>query len=109
MAYAVHSSGTADPTLDVELTLATVTDLGVFVMQLDLTEMIAGDTLVLRRYQRDASAGTYLLAEQYSLSDAQTEDIVEFLPVHSGYGVSWRIEQTDGTARDYQWVLKEIN
>lgn len=108
MPHAVHSSGTANPVLDVELTIATVTTLGVYSMQIDLTEMQAGDTLALRRYQRDADGGSYVLAEEHILSDAQTEDIVEYLPIHSGYGTSWRLEQTDGVARDFQWVLKEI-
>lgn len=109
MAYEIHSTGTADLALDVEATLATVTDLGVFVMQVDVNQLQAGDVLVLRRYQRATDGGTYRLAEAHTLSDDQAEDIAEFLPVHSGYGVSWRLEQTDGVARDFPWVLKEVS
>jgi hypothetical protein len=52
--------------------------------------------------------GTYRLAREAVYANVQNLKIAEFLPVEAMYAVKWTVEQTDGTARAYPFIVTQL-
>lgn len=102
------TSGTQSATLDTEHTLSTPTDAEVYVLAVNLSNMQAGDTTILRARAKVVSGGSAAIAFQQSFSDAQTEDVTYSEPVPSAHSVAFTLEQTDGTGRSYEWSILKV-
>lgn len=103
------TSGTQSATLDTEHTLTTETTADIFVLVVNLTNMVASDITVLRIKTKVLSGGAAVLAFTKTFSGAQTEVVVYSEPVPSAHSIAFSLEQTDGTGRSYEWsVLKVI-
>jgi hypothetical protein len=72
---------------------------------IDLTEMAASDTLLVKRYYRIESGGSYILEANDSYSDAQAIDLVSFDLHENRHGIKITTTQTAGTARDWAWEV----
>lgn len=77
----------------------------ILLCRLDLTNMVSGDTLIIRKYVKVASGGSYLLASTdiaYTFTGAQTVKVIElFENTVNSYGCKFAIVQTTGTARAF--------
>lgn len=101
-------SGHQEATLDVEHTLDTETGAGVYVLVVDLNEMINGDITILRIKTKDKSGGDSRLAFQAIYANIQTEPHSYSPPIPVDTEIVCTLEQTDGTARHYDWNLLKI-
>lgn len=74
-------------------------------VQVDCTNMAAGDVTVLRSYFRVAAGGNLIKKDEVTLNGAQDPALknVELEP--NRYGVQVTLEQTAGTNRDYDWAV----
>jgi hypothetical protein len=107
---AVVASGTQNAVLHTEHTLgAALTDPEVYVLAVNLSNMQAGDTTILRVKPKVRSGGAAALAFEQSFSGEQSEAVAYSEPVPSAHSCTFTLEQTDGTGRSYEWsVLKVI-
>jgi len=74
----------------------------------DLTEMVAGDTLRIRVYYRIVSAGNYIKEIDRTFEGDQDPDLIAFDLHKNRYGARITTAQTAGTARDFQWEVYQI-
>jgi len=103
-----HSVGTltADGT---EQTLVEFADLGRIVGYVDLENMEAIDTIVIRQYIKLKYGGAYKKYAEETYSGAQVVPTIYITPKESDYGVKVTLQQTAGTFKsvDYNF-LKEV-
>ena len=97
--------GTVTLTLNVETTLADLTNPKTYVGYVDLTNMQAGDITALQIYIKVLTGGSLRSLYYQQFFDAQTAGniAVVTLPVASLYEWKFTIQQTAGTARSYDW------
>lgn len=79
---------------------------GVFeplLLQLDCTNMQAGDTIVIRTYYRILDGGNLRKKDEVTLSDAQDPALKNVMLEPNRYGVQVTIQRTAGVDRDYDW------
>lgn len=104
----VHSTGTQTAVTSTEHTLATVATSGVFVIQLDLSNMVVGDYAEVVVKVRQTSGGAYK-QQSYSLyAHAQADVIQQSVPIVAPYGVEFTLKQTAGTGRDFPWLVATL-
>ena len=75
------------------------------VVLLDVTNMQAGDTTVLRVYYRIISGGSYILKDEETYTDDEAIDLKEIKLRSNVYGIKVTLEQTGGTNRDYDYEI----
>lgn len=102
------TSGTQTATLDTEHTLTTQTAAEVYVLAVNLSNMAAADTTVIRVRAKVLSGGSAAIAFEQSYSDAQVEDVIYTDPIPSAHSAAFTIEQTDGTGRSYEWSVLRV-
>jgi len=103
------TQGTHTPSgLDTEETLTTQTDAEVYILVVNLTNMASGDTTILRIKPKVLTGGAAALAFSQSFTGAQTEVVVYSEPIASAHSVAFTLEQTDGTARAYEWAVVKV-
>ena len=105
MAVQSQDNGNANVTLDSESTLATETTPGVYVLVVDMNEMVNGDVTIVRIYTKDKTSGTSRIAYTATYAHIQAEPHKYSVPVPVDTEIKVTLEQTDGTARDYDWNL----
>ena len=108
MALASVGSGTQTATLDTEHTLDTETTAGVYVLVVDMANLVAGDTVILRIKTKYASGGTSRLAYSAVFTHAQAEPNKYSVPIPVDAEIICTLEQTDGTGRDFPWNLLKL-
>ena len=115
MAVISHASGTSSQTVGTEFTLADISVSGTFTLHVDLSAMLAGDTIELRVYQMIAAAGTRRVAYVQSFSHQQPADnmIAISVPISNDLtdtgAVRFTLYQRAGTTRALPWkVLRYI-
>ena len=108
MAVTSVGSGHWDGTLDSEDTLDTETTAGVYVLVVDLNEMVDGDITVLRIKTKDKSGGDSRLAFMGIYANVQSCPHVYSPPIPVDTEILCTLEQTDGTVRDYDWNLLKV-
>jgi hypothetical protein len=105
MAITSVGSGVADVSLDTPVTLDTETVVGVYVLVVDMNEMVNGDIVVLTIKTKYASGGTSRVAYKAIFAHIQAEPIKYSVPIPIDTEIVCILEQTDGTARDFPWNL----
>lgn len=111
MTAAINTEGTASPTSGGSaVTLADVTTAGTYVLQVDLTNMAAGDYVIIRIRQRvNTSAGalgsTTTVAYQVAFANAQVALCAISPPILVPLGARFELEQPSGTSRTFPWAL----
>jgi len=80
--------------------LTTINKLHCFV---NLTPMLAGDTVVVRQYIKIASAGAFAKYAEETYSGAQTLPLLYVITKPANYGIRITIQQTAGTNRTFEW------
>ena len=95
--------GTQTATINTEHTLATVTSPGVYVLVVDLTNMVSGDSLELRVKTKNQSGKPSVLADLEFYNNAQTTPQAYFVPYPADTEFKATLKQTAGTGRSYDW------
>ncbi len=70
---------------------------------IDLTNMAAGDTTVIRQFMKIKAAGTYIKYAEETYTGAQTLPMLHIIMKPSKNGVKVTLQQTAGTNRSYDW------
>jgi hypothetical protein len=108
MAITSKASDTQTAVIDTEHTLSTETDTGVYVLCVDLANMVAGDVVVLKLKTKAITGGTSRLAYSAMYANAQAAPNVYSIPVPVTDEIVATLEQTDGTGRDFPWNLMTV-
>jgi hypothetical protein len=82
------------------------TPAGIFeplIVNIDCTNMAAGDVTVLRTYYRIAAGGNLIKKDEVTLNGAQDPDLKNIILEPNRYGVRVTLHQTAGVNRAYPW------
>ncbi len=108
MAITENSSGTQTATISTEHTLATITADGVYVLAVDLNNLVNGDRVVLRAKAKVTSGGTTRQFFAAVYEHAQADKVVQSIPVPSVHEVVFTLQQTAGTGRAFDWSVLSL-
>jgi hypothetical protein len=97
--------GSQVATISTEHSLTQRTEVGIFILLVDTTEMQAGDTLELRIKTKRLITDSSITAYKYSFNDVQTEPHKYSVPVPSDVEIICTLTQTTGTGRTFLWKL----
>lgn len=87
-----------------------VTSSKTVVLQLDLSNMAAGDVVELYCYVKTAgSGGTARLYFKQAWANAQGQPVYQSIPVPALYSVEFKLKQPTGTGRVVDYVLFSID
>lgn len=96
---------TADGT---EQTVDTISNGGVYVWAVDLSNMASGDSVTLRVKDKVLSGGSAVLAFEETYTGAQAVDWVCSEPIAAAHEITFTLEQTAGTNRQYAWSTRSV-
>lgn len=114
------STGTQTATVGTEHTLLTEATSGIFVLVVNLKNMVNGDILELRAYVKTLTgdANPLLMFEQIYAnvqgdaaaagSSAKGPVHVKSPPIESPYSLVWTLKQVAGTSRNFDWREDQI-
>lgn len=85
----------------------TETSDGIFQLFLDLSDMVAGDQLQIRLYEKVQSAGTQRIAEEWILNGAQSTPVWVSPSVILLHGWDWTLDALAGTIT-VEWSLRKV-
>lgn len=103
------SSGTQAATVTTEHTLATITDAGSYVLQVDTNALALGDELTLKAKVKVTSGGTTRLAYQANYKHAQAELVKVSIPIATANEVVFTLTQDAGTGRSFPWEIVQLD
>jgi len=75
---------------------------------IDLSEMVAGDTVVLKRYVKIEEVGDYKLHATETYTGAQEQPIIRFPPIAGRYGIKVTLQQTSGTFKSFPYQFFRV-
>lgn len=111
MAVVLHASGTQSATVTTEHFLSSPNMVGKFCLQVDLSNMVAGDVLELRCYKMVLGAGTQRVAWVEQFSGVQPADALIIVTdeiantLTDTNAVRFSLKQTFGTSRNFAWAV----
>jgi hypothetical protein len=105
MALAEVTGATQSATLDTDHTLTTQTTAGTYVLGVDFTNHAAADITEISIYVKLRSASTSKLAYRATFSGLQDTPIKYSVPVPVPFEIICKLQQTDGTGRNFEWSL----
>jgi len=109
MTWILSDSGTTSALgIGTETTLATDTNNGTFVLEVDTSNMALGDLLEIRVYTITLSGGTLTQAWKGTYQHVQINNHKISPPVASDQSIKCTLKQTAGTGRTYAWKMLRI-
>ncbi|MCK5431966.1 MAG: hypothetical protein KAJ03_04440 [Gammaproteobacteria bacterium] len=108
MALSSAANGTQVAVISSEHSLAIDTVAGVYILKVDVTNMVDGDELELRLKAKVLTGGSSIETIIGIYVNAQTEDVVYSIPLSSVYSIEATLKQTAGTGRSYDWNLERV-
>lgn len=109
MTVASNQSGSQTATISTEHDLGTaITAAGVYVLVVDATNMVNGDTLELRAKTKCKSGSTARLAYFATYVHAQTELNKYSVPIPVTDSLLFTLKQTAGTGRAFDWNILSL-
>lgn len=109
MTWTLSDSGTTSAlTVGTETTLATDTNNGTFVLEVDTSNMALGDLVELRVYTITLSGGSLIQAWKGAFQHVQVNNHKISPPVASDQSVRCTIKQVAGTGRTFVWKMLRI-
>ncbi len=114
MAVTVASSGTQSATVGTEHSLYAASAAGVYVLQVNLTNLAAADVVELRIYSKTLSGDTITLGNAGTLlyiatvAGAVDAPVLASVPITAGYAATFSLKQTAGTGRSFPWAVLSL-
>jgi lipopolysaccharide export system protein LptA len=106
MAFEIHTQGSITANGS-EQTVTEISEATRISGYINLTNLQAGDTVVIRQYIKLFSS--YQKYEEESYSDAQAKPIIYIRPKEIASGTKVTIQQTAGVFRDFEYkFIKEV-
>lgn len=75
---------------------------------IDLSNMQAGDAVVIKEYVKLKSGGTYILYDSAEYSGVQAKPALHVVKLPAKYGVKVTLQQTAGTNREYDYNFFKV-
>ena len=102
-----------------EDTIVTDTDPGVFVLMVDLQNLVNGESVEFRAYTKVLTGDSEELVYEQSYSHKQGNGagvgspgkgpvLVKSPPIESPFSVTFTVRQINGTARAFKWRLDQL-
>jgi hypothetical protein len=109
MSWTLSDSGTTTAlTIGTETALATDTNNGTFVLEVDTSNLALGDLLEIRVYTITLSGGTLTQAWKGTYQHGQINNHKISPPVASDQSIKCTLKQTAGTGRTFAWKMLRI-
>lgn len=107
MAVVSVTSGNPTLTIGAESSLTQQSGVGIYVLKIDVSKMVTGDTLEIRCKDRVRPTDNTLTTTLDTLAGAQNNEIWQSIPIpnDSGGEVIFTIRQTTGVGRIFIWNL----
>ena len=103
-----NANGTQTATITTEHTLATITTVGTFLLNVDTSNMVNGDTVELRVKKKVLTGGSAVTVAIASFSNVQADPVKISVPIVSLYSFVGTLKQTAGTGRNFDWNIEQI-
>jgi len=109
MAITTHASGSQTAVINTEHSLTTSALAGTYVLYLDKTNMVAGDSVEIRVKVKVIAGGAQKTLFVWRYDDAQSADDLASvsIPISNSLtdasSVEFTLKQTDGTGRVFPW------
>jgi hypothetical protein len=103
------ASGSQTATLNTEHTLATITDAGIYVLNVDVAALVNGETLQLRIKVKTRSGDSSRLAYHAVYKHVVGEPSVFSVPVPVIAEGVFTLEQNGGTGRAFPWNILQLD
>ena len=92
-----------------EQTLLEFISLGRISGNVDLSNMQAGDTVIIRQYMKVKSDSSWKKYEDETYTDLQNNPLIYITPKETDFGIKVTLEQTTGVTREYEYnFVKEM-
>lgn len=109
MAWTLSDSGTtAALTINTETTLATDTNNGTFVLEVDTSNLALGDLLEIRIYTVTLSGGTLTQVWKGTYQHVQINKHKVSPPIVTDQSIKCTLKQTAGTGRQFGWKMLRV-
>jgi len=109
MTWTLSSSGTTSAlTIGSETTLATDTNNGTFVLEVDTSNLALGDLLEIRIYTITLGGGSLVQAWKGTFQHGQINNHKVSPPVASDQSIKCTLNQVAGTGRTFAWKMLRI-
>lgn len=108
MAITSEANGSTAMTLNTDITLATISTVGVFVISIDTNPIVNGETLILIVEKKVLTGSTRRIIDRMVVCNhIPLTPVVEDKPRESLYELVYKLRQEGGTARTIDWnVIK---
>ena len=103
-------SGQQSTTIGTEHSLTQLIGIGIYVLNVDLDNMIAGDTVIIRISTTCRSIDPLHVAQEITLTDVQDEPNWMSIPIPlaSSDEIQATIEQSVGVSRVFPWNMRRM-
>jgi len=109
MAITSEARGSTAMTLSTDITLATISTVGVFEISVDTNPIVNGETLILIVEKKVLTGGTRRIIDRMAICrNAPGEPIVEDKPRTSLFEIVYKLRQEGGTARTIDWQVVKL-
>lgn len=109
MAVSVKASGSqVIAALNTDYTLATITDAGVYQLQMFLETLGAAERLRVRIYTKATSGDSETLAYSNTFVGPLAAPVMPFVPVPTDCYVRVELRQHTGTLRTFKWKVLQL-
>lgn len=108
MTWTVDASGTQTAVIGTEHILDSPTTNATYVLEVDTTNMVAGDVLELRVYNKTLTGSTLHQAWKGTYSNGQVNPVKKSVPIDVVFGAKFTLKQTLGTGRNFDWSVNRI-
>lgn len=109
MAISSEANGSTALTLATDTTLATISTVGVFVINVDTNPIVNGETLILIVEKKVLTGSTRRVVDRMVIANhAPLTPVVEDKPRENLYELVYKLRQEGGTGRTIDWNVVKL-